>query len=109
MTMDDATAAIYSAFLVEDESRASNFRALNEVFSQHGLPRSLYTDRGAHYFHTPKAGGDVDRGHLTQVGRRSSSSGSSISEPIRRRPGVVRSARSGRFRTESSTNSRSPT
>ena len=30
---------------------------------------SLYTDRGAHYFHAPKAGGDVDRGHLTQVGR----------------------------------------
>ena len=30
---------------------------------------SLYTNRGAHYFHTPKAGGEVDRGHLTQVGR----------------------------------------
>src|SRR6202162_4526879 len=30
---------------------------------------SLYTDRGAHYFRTPKAGGEVDRGHLTQVGR----------------------------------------
>src|SRR5208282_792151 len=30
---------------------------------------SLYTDRGAHYFHTPKAGGEIDRRHLTQVGR----------------------------------------
>ena len=30
---------------------------------------SLYTGRGAHCFRTPKAGGDVDRGHLTQVGR----------------------------------------
>ena len=30
---------------------------------------SLYTDRGAHYFHTPKAGGEIDRGHPTQVGR----------------------------------------
>ena len=39
--------------------------ALKEVF---GLPMSLYTNRGAHYFHTPKAGGEVDRGHLTQVG-----------------------------------------
>jgi hypothetical protein len=27
---------------------------------------SLYTDRGAHYFHTPKAGGEVDRGHPTK-------------------------------------------
>jgi hypothetical protein len=30
---------------------------------------SLYTDRGAHYFHTPEKGGEVDRGHLTQLGR----------------------------------------
>ena len=69
VTMDDATGAIYSAFLVEEEGTASTFRALKEVFGTHGLPMSLYTDRGAHYFHTPKAGGDVDRGHLTQVGR----------------------------------------
>ena len=67
--MDDATGAIYSAFLVEEEGTASTFRGLSEVFSQHGLPMSLYTDRGAHYFHTPKAGGEIDRGHPTQVGR----------------------------------------
>ena len=29
----------------------------------------LYTDRGSHYFHTPEAGGKVDRANLTQVGR----------------------------------------
>jgi transposase len=69
VTMDDATGAIYSAFLIEEEGTASTFRALNEVFSRHGLPMSLYTDRGAHYFHTPEKGGEVDRGHLTQVGR----------------------------------------
>ena len=69
VTMDDATGAIYSAFLVEEEGTASTFRALKEVFGKHGLPMSLYTDRGAHYFHTPKAGGEVDRGHLTQAGR----------------------------------------
>ena len=69
VTMDDATGAIYSAFLVEEEGTASTFRGLSEVFSQHGLPMSLYTDRGAHYFHTPKAGGEIDRGHQTQVGR----------------------------------------
>jgi len=69
VTMDDATGAIYSAFLIEEESTASTFRALKEVFSEHGLPMSLYTDRGAHCFHTPKAGGEIDRGHPTQVGR----------------------------------------
>ncbi|MGD0188098.1 MAG: hypothetical protein ABSC25_23005 [Roseiarcus sp.] len=40
-----------------------------DVFGRHGLPLSLYTDRGSHYFHTPEAGGKVDRKHLTQVGR----------------------------------------
>ena len=69
VTMDDATGTIYSAFLVEEEGTASTFRALKEVFGKHGLPMSLYTDRGAHYFHTPKAGGEIDRGHPTQVGR----------------------------------------
>ena len=69
VTLDDATGAIYSAFLVEEEGTASTFRALKETFGAHGLPMSLYTDRGAHYFHTPKAGGEIDRGHPTQVGR----------------------------------------
>ena len=69
VTLDDATGAIYSAFLVAEEGTASTFRGLKEVFSEHGLPMSLYTDRGAPYFHTPKAGGEVDRGYPTQVGR----------------------------------------
>jgi hypothetical protein len=51
-TMDDATNEIYSAFLIEEEGTASTFRALLEVFGRHGLPLSLYTDRGSHYFHT---------------------------------------------------------
>src|SRR5215470_11853802 len=69
VTMDDATSTIYSAFLVEEEGTASTFRALLEVFTAHGLPSSLYTDRGSHYFYTAKAGEAVDREHLTQVGR----------------------------------------
>jgi transposase len=69
VTMDDATSAIYSAFLVAEEGTASTFRALEEVFGRHGLPLSLYTDRGSHYFHTPEAGGTVDRTRPTQVGR----------------------------------------
>jgi transposase InsO family protein len=69
VTLDDATSAIYSAFLVEEEGTASTFRALREVFGAHGLPLSLYTDRGAHYFFTPEAGAAVDRKQPTQVGR----------------------------------------
>jgi transposase len=69
VTLDDATGAIYSAFLVEEEGRASTFRALRETFAAHGLPMSLYTDRGSHYFHTAEADGKIDRSRLTQVGR----------------------------------------
>src|ERR1700682_5562667 len=69
VTMDDATSAIYSALLVAEEGTASTFRALEEVFGRHGLPLSLYTDRGSHYFSTPEAGGKVDRTNPTQVGR----------------------------------------
>jgi transposase len=69
VTMDDATSEIYSAFLVEEEGTVSTLRALLEVFTARGLPSSLYTDRGSHYFFTPKAGAAVDKEQLTQVGR----------------------------------------
>lgn len=69
VTMDDATSAIYSAFLVDEEGTASSFRGLREVVERHGLFCALYTDRGSHYFHTPEAGGQVSRTTGTQVGR----------------------------------------
>ncbi len=69
VTMDDATSEIYSAFLLPEEGTASTFQALLEVFGAHGLPLSLYTDRGSHYFYTPETGGRVDRTRLTQAGR----------------------------------------
>jgi hypothetical protein len=69
VTLDDATGAIYSALLVEEEGTFSSLRGLAEVFAVHGLPCSLYTDRGSHYFFTPKAGEKVDPRALTQVGR----------------------------------------
>ena len=69
VTMDDATSTIYSAFLVEEEGTASTFQALLEVFAAKGLPSSLYTDRGGHYFFTAEANGPVDKVRLTQVGR----------------------------------------
>jgi transposase len=69
VTLDDATSEIYSAFLVEEEGTMSSFQGLGEVIAKHGLFCSLYTDRGSHYFHTPKAGEPVDKAQLTQVGR----------------------------------------
>jgi transposase len=69
VTLDDATGEIYSAFLVEEEGTLSSFRGLREVIESKGLFASLYTDRGSHYFLTPKAGEAVDKDQLTQVGR----------------------------------------
>jgi transposase len=69
VTMDDATSGLYSAFLVEEENTASSFRGLREVVEAHGLFCTLYTDRGSHYFFTPKAGEKVSKTIRTQVGR----------------------------------------
>jgi transposase len=69
VTMDDASSEIYSAFLVEEEGTASTFAGLTETFAAKGLPSSLYSDRGSHYFHTARAGEKVDKKVLTQVGR----------------------------------------
>lgn len=43
--------------------------ALREVIEQKGLFCALYSDRGSHFFLTPKAGEPVDKQRLTQVGR----------------------------------------
>src|SRR5512133_564241 len=69
VTLDDATSEIYSAFFVDEEGTMSTFRALTEVIAGHGLFCALYADRGSHYWHTPAAGGKVDRDNPTQVGR----------------------------------------
>ena len=69
VTMDDATSEHYSMFFVEEESSASSFAGVEETIVKKGLFCSLYTDRGSHYWHTPEAGGRVDKVNLTQFGR----------------------------------------
>ena len=69
VTMDDATSEIYSAFFAPEEGTMSSLSGVKEVIEKKGLFCSLYTDRGAHYWHTPQAGGKVDKANLTQFGR----------------------------------------
>jgi transposase len=69
VTMDDATNEHYSMFFVPEEGTASSFQGVREVIVNRGLFSSLYTDRGSHYWHTPEAGGKVDKVNLTQFGR----------------------------------------
>lgn len=67
--LDDATNAIYYAQLVEEESTVTVMAALRQVIDEQGQFCALYSDRGAHFWLTPKAGGKVDPHRLTQVGR----------------------------------------
>src|SRR5262245_33623902 len=67
--LDDATSEVYAAYLVEEEGTLSVMAGLKEVMEKQGLFCSLYSDRGSHFFHTDKAGGAVDKGRLTQIGR----------------------------------------
>jgi transposase len=67
--VDDATKRLLYAQLGDTESTETVMRALRAVVHAHGVPMALYTDRAHWAAHTPKAGGPVDKGALTQVGR----------------------------------------
>jgi transposase len=67
--LDDATSEIYYAQLVEEESTRTVMQGLRTVIENRGLFCALYSDRGSHFFVTPKAGEKVDKHRLTQVGR----------------------------------------
>lgn len=67
--LDDATKRLLYAQLWPGETTHAVLCALRVVLARFGLPHALYTDRAGWAFHTPKAGGRVDRTHLTVVGR----------------------------------------
>ena len=67
--LDDATSEIYYAQLVEEESTLTVMAGLKEVIERKGVFCALYSDRGSHFWLTPKAGEAVDPHRLTQVGR----------------------------------------
>jgi transposase len=67
--LDDATSEIYYSQLVEEESTLTVMAGLRDVIQRKGVFCALYSDRGSHFWLTPKAGGKVDAHRLTQVGR----------------------------------------
>jgi transposase len=67
--LDDATSEIYYAQLTEEESTLTVMAGLKEVIASKGAFCALYSDRGSHFWHTPKTGGPIDPHRLTQVGR----------------------------------------
>jgi transposase len=68
VTMDDTTNEHYSMFFVEQEDTVSSLRGVGDVIKARGFS-SFYSDRGSHYWHTPEAGGKVDKNNHTQFGQ----------------------------------------
>src|SRR5258708_2361106 len=66
--LDDANSEIYYAQLVEEESTVTVLAGLKEVIEGKGLFCALYSDRGSHFWLTPKAGEAGDPHALTRVG-----------------------------------------
>ena len=102
--IDDATKGLLYAQLWPAETTVAIMTAPATVIRTCGLPIALDTDRAGWAFHTPKAGGKVDRKRLTRVGRAWPSWASSTSPPTRRRRAAVSSASTARCKIASSTN-----
>ncbi len=68
VTMDDATNEHYSMRFVDEEGTHSSLLGVKDVLEAKGLFCSFYSDRGSHYWHTPEAGGKVDKDNPTQFG-----------------------------------------
>ena len=68
VTMDDATNTHYSMRFVEEEGTVSSLLGVKDVLDNQGIFCTFYSDRGSHYWHTPEAGGKVDKNNPTQFG-----------------------------------------
>lgn len=68
VTMDDATNEHYSMRFVEEEGTSSSLLGVKDVLEAKGIFCAFYSDRGSHYWHTPEAGGKVDKNNPTQFG-----------------------------------------
>jgi transposase len=66
---DDATNRLYDIELVKEEDALTCMGMLKNVVEKKGIFCSLYTDRASHFFLTKKAGEEVAKDNLTQIGR----------------------------------------
>jgi len=66
---DDADNRLYDLELVREEDSLTCMRMIKTVVEKKGVFCSLYTDRASHFFFTKKAGEDVSKDNLTQIGR----------------------------------------
>ena len=69
VALDDADGRMLFAQFVPQEGTASTFAALKHILQTYGRFAELYTDRGSHFCHTPKAGQAPTTEHDGQVSR----------------------------------------
>ena len=66
---DDANNSLYDIAIVDEEDSLTCMGMIKNVVETKGIFCSLYTDRARHFFITKKAGEDVSKDSLSQVGR----------------------------------------
>lgn len=69
VALDDADGRILYARFVPQENTLSSLAALKYVVEKYGRFCELYTDRGSHFCHTPRAGGPSTTEHDGAVSR----------------------------------------
>lgn len=69
VALDDADGRILYAAFVAQEGTLSTFAALQHILQRYGRFAELYTDRGSHFCHTPRAGQAPTTEHAGQVSR----------------------------------------
>ena len=67
--LDDANSELYDIALVDEEDSHTCMELIRNVVEKKGIFCSLYSDRASHFFLTKKAGEEVSKDNLTQVGR----------------------------------------
>jgi transposase len=66
---DDADNEVYDIALVDEEDSHTCMEMIRNTVEKKGIFCSLYSDRASHFFLTRKAGENVSKDNLTQVGR----------------------------------------
>lgn len=67
--LDDANNELYDIEMVDEEDSLVCMSLLKNTVQKKGVFCSLYTDRASHFFLTKKAGEEVSKDSLTQIGR----------------------------------------
>ena len=66
---DDANNELYDVEIVPEEDSFTCMNMIKTLVEKKGIFCSLYTDRASHFFLTKKAGEEVSKDTLTQIGR----------------------------------------